>query len=134
MPQQIQMSDKPLEDIKKLSDTIYQLMNFGILHEEAEMDMAATMLLWTTQQDALVKGIKEEMVTDEVEEELYDYIQDNYGTYHFQNLIEKSFDKNLQTKAALMFRHIIANILNQDMYQDNDAVLEECLTYFEDEL
>ena len=133
MPQQIIMNE-PLQDIEKLRDMLNTLLTFGMIHEDRDNDIAEAMLLWTTKQEELTHTLKEEMERDELEGELIDYITDNYGQYHFVDLISEISDKDLQKKSALMFRHIIFNIMNQDMYQDSETVVEECEEYLNEEL
>jgi len=135
MPQRIAMSENPIEDIEKLSEMVNTLLRFGMIHEELDNEMAEAMLLWTCKQDELIESIRLKMEENEDESDILDYVRDNYGQYHFIDMISEIDNKDLQLKSALMFRHIIFNILNQTVYQDVESVVEECEAYIaEDEL
>lgn len=136
MPQRIEMTDNPIKDIVRLTEMINSLLNFGIIHKEVDDDIGYTILLWSSQQDGLTKKIRKEMEEKEISidsDDIIDYISDNYGISYFKDMVAECSDKELREKAALMYRHIITNYLNRDIYQKSADVIEECESWLEDD-
>lgn len=138
MPQRIVMEEPEL-DINKLQDIVYGLEQFGIIHEDKTNDIIDTMGQWVYNNPTYNTELLAEMEENgeynvEDSESIQEYIWDNYGSSHWYDLVlGKNISQQDKEKAALMFRHIVAEYFWANGYgKDRDEVIAECEGYLED--
>jgi len=124
MAQQIIMSEDGQEDLNKIRDVYFDLMNYGIMHEDTINSIEEAFLTLVTR-DLGAGGLTLEM--NESEDEYTDaseFLIDNYGYYGVFEVLSLE-DNETQQKYANYLRDIFALVLYSDKYLNTEEIIEK---------
>lgn len=134
MGQQICMNeDAPFEDIDKLRDMTYDLMNYGILHEDCvnPIDKAFAMIIIEkkpelfTEQAAAAKAEEYMENYDSEEEAIAVYIEEYEGSlYEVIDKLNQLEDTAEVLEYAKIYRDIVYHVIASDSYLSEDKLIE----------
>ena len=124
MAQQIIMSEDGQEDLNKIRDIYFDLMNYGIMHEDAINSIEEAFLTLVTR-DLGAGGLTPEMNESEDEyTEASEFLLDNYGYYGVFEVLSLE-DNETQQKYANYLRDIFALVLYSDKYLNTEEIIEK---------
>jgi len=123
MPQSIEMSDNPEEDLAELNSILSGVESFGILHEEHISNIREVYVEYLCTADFELKDFRTEMI-EEGYIDFKEYISDIYGWGAMYELfISLSRDEKLH--AVRKYRDIIAIGLFSQEYLSYDEIMEK---------
>ena len=126
MPQKINMSDNPTEDIEKLDSTIENLIHFGILHMDSTYNtIEESFTEYLESKYSLSKIIEKDnpdFNEDNDYEDIKEYISDNMSVRETWEILFDTLTDEEKLDYALKYRDVIFYLISD--YSDQEIIDE----------